>query len=110
MGGRFLSLSHLTYDNSNLDKKTGSLSNYRLKRSKRDLDRLFDLLIKDFREKEPKYIIDTTASTLTDYQKDPLRNYPRIYWYLKEYYTLHTTINDVDIWEREDYFLEAASQ
>ncbi|MDH5680326.1 MAG: hypothetical protein OEZ36_01970, partial [Spirochaetota bacterium] len=110
MGGRFLSLSHITLDNSNLDKKTGGLSQYRKTRSGEDLDRLFKLLLKDFKNKKPKYIIDTSGTSLTDYKKDSPDNYPIVDYYLKENYKQVKEISGVIILEREDYFLETAFQ
>lgn len=91
----------VTLDNTALGDAKSRMSKHKVSRSEEELTRMLRLLLKDFKDKKPKYIVDISPSNFNGYGRYPLSKYKMIYDYVKNNYRLRVTISKMNIWQRQ---------
>ena len=62
----------------------------------------WDMLMRDFKETPPVYIIDSTGSNRIFWGRYPMEKYPRLYDFVLARYRLERSIDGYDLYRRID--------
>ncbi len=100
LGGRFFIFNLITLENSGIGKNFDEADQYSITFSSERMSHFLDILVKDFKQKKPRYIIDTSFSDYEGYKRYPIKNYFQVYNYINDNYKQRITISKMVIWER----------